>query len=330
MSGTGRQGDVTVPVHFIVLPHVYLLDLAGVADALRNANEVTGTKAFDLRYHGAEPSVPSSLGIPLSSLEPLPASLTDGAWVIVAGVTPIGAMRGSAAATAVRWLARHVTPRQRLACICSGAFVAARAGLLDGRVCTTHHALCAALQREHPAALVRDNRVFAQDGHVTSSAGVTAGIDLALHLIAGQCGPEVAARVARNLVVYFRRAGGDAQLSPWFAHRNHLHPVVHRAQDAIVADPSHDWDLPSVAAVAATSVRHLSRLFRDEVGITVLGYLQHVRIAIARERLDRTALPIERIAEEAGFRSAHQFRRVWQRHEDGPPSAARRTSAPTS
>ncbi len=184
------------------------------------------------------------------------------------------------------------------------------------------------MQRRYPRALVQHNRIFVQDGHVMTSAGVTAGIDLALQLIADYADPTVAVRVARKLVVYVRRSGTDAQLSPWFAHRNHLHPAVHRAQDAIVADPARDWDLASIAAAAHTSVRHLTRLFRHELGVTAQGYLQHIRIAIARERLDTTALSIERVAEAAGFRSAHQMRRAWRGHQAGTPSQARDAQRP--
>jgi len=317
------MSPTSVRVHFIVLPQVYLLDLAGVADALRVANHVAGRAVFEVSYHGVDVQAMTSLGLPLTALAPLPQALDDGALVIVAGVTPIARMRDAAAITAARWLARHVTPRHRLACVCAGAFLAARAGLLDGRACTTHHEDCEQLQRDHPKALVQHNRIFVRDGHLMTSAGVTAGIDLALHLIAEHAGPETASRVARKLVVYVRRAGGDAQLSPWFAHRNHLHPVVHRARGAIVADPARDWDLASIAATAFTSVRHLSRLFRDEVGVTVLAYLQHIRLAIARERLDTTGWTIERVAEAAGFSSAHQLRRVWRQHEPGPPRANR-------
>ena len=121
-----------------------------------------------------------------------------------------------------------------------------------------------------------------------------------------------------------RRTGGDPQLSPWLAHRNHLHPVVHRAQDAILADPARDWTLESIADVACTSVRHLSRLFRDEAGVTVLAYLHRIRLALAREHLATTGWSMERVAERAGFSSAHQMRRVWRQHETRPPSEVRR------
>lgn len=312
-----------VRVHFIILPQVYLLDLAGIADALRNANRVAGRTVFDVEYNGFESSVITSLGLPLAELKPLPDRLGPGALVIVAGVVSSTLMQSPAATVAARWLARHVTAEHRLACVCSGAFLAARAGLLDGRQCTTHHEDCDELQRAHPKALVQRNRIFVEDGHVMTSAGVTAGIDLALYLIAEHAGPAVATRVARKLVVYVRRTGADPQLSPWFAHRNHMHPVVHRAQDAILADPTREWTLSSISDVAYTSVRNLSRLFRDETGITVLAYLHHIRLAIARENLATTTWSVDRVAENAGFTSAHQLRRVWRRHAEGSPNAMR-------
>lgn len=313
-------------VHFIVLPQVYLLDLAGIADALRNANRVAGRTVFELRYHGVSPSVVTSLGLPMTALEPLPEALDDGALVIVAGTTNDRTndhSRGAAASLAARWLKRHVTPSQRLACVCAGAFLAGRAGLLDGRACTTHHEDCDSLQRDYPRALVQHNRIFVEDGNVMTSAGVTAGIDLALHLIAVEAGPAIAASVARKLVVYVRRAGADAQLSPWLAHRNHLHPVVHRAQDAIVGDPTRDWRLATIADAARTSVRHLSRLFRDEAGITVLAYLHTIRLALAGEHLGTPGWSVERVAEAAGFSSAHQLRRVRRRRAPGGEDAPR-------
>lgn len=317
-----------VRVHFIVLPQVYLLDLAGVADALRSANRVAGRTVFDIEYNGVESSAATSLGLSLAELQPLPDALTAGALVVVAGVAAQHPMQGAAATVAARWLARQVTARQRLACVCSGAFLAARAGLLDGRQCTTHHDDCDALQRAHPKALVQHNRIFVQDGHILTSAGVTAGIDLALFLIAEHAGAAVAARVARKLVVYVRRAGADPQLSPWFAHRNHMHPVVHRAQDAILADPTRAWTLPSVADAACASVRHLSRVFRDQTGITVLAYLHGIRLAMAREGLATTTHSVEHIAEGAGFTSAHQLRRVWRRHGKGSPKEVRQILPP--
>ena len=137
--------------------------------------------------------------------------------------------------------------RNRLVTICSGTLLAARAGLLDDRHCTTHHDLLAMLRALAPRAQVMDNRVFVIDGPVASSAGVTAGIDLALHLIADECGEALAAGVAEDMVVYLRRSQRDPELSPFLANRRHLHSAVHRVQDAMCAEPERDWDMPEMA-----------------------------------------------------------------------------------
>lgn len=156
-----------------------------------------------------------------------------------------------------------------------------------------------------------------------TSAGVTAGIDLALYLIGQQLGPKVAAAVARELVVYMRRSGTDPALSPWLMHRNHIHPVVHRVQDAVSRDPSANWRAHRLAAVAHTSSRTLARLFAQHAQCSPLDYVQRLRIAMARELLLQSDLDLERVAEKSGFSSAHQLRRVWRRWESEPPSVQR-------
>ena len=192
----------------------------------------------------------------------------------------------------------------------------AQAGCLDGRHCTTHHTLIADLQALAPRAQVVSDRIFVDDGEVLTSAGITTGIDLALYLIEQEAGAELAARVARRLVMYQRRGTHDPQVSPWLAHRNHMHPAVHRAQDAITQslaqDPARRWSLPELAEVACVSPRHLSRLFMLHTGISVLDYQQQLRMARAREQLaQQPALTQEQLAEACGFASARDFRRVW-------------------
>jgi transcriptional regulator GlxA family with amidase domain len=112
------------------------------------------------------------------------------------------------------------------------------------------------------------------------------------------------------MVVYLRRTASDPQISPWLEHRNHLHRSVHRAQEAILREPSRPWSLAEIARVAHTSERHLTRLFREHTGVSALGYLQHIRVTLARERLRTTTWSREQVAESAGFSSAHQMRRV--------------------
>ncbi len=203
------------------------------------------------------------------------------------------------------------------------------AGWLAGRRCTTHHSLLALLQAVEPAAQVQANRIFVDDGTVLTSAGITTGVDLALHIVERHAGPELAARVARRLVLYQRRSPQDPQLSPWLAHRNHMHPAVHRAQDAIADAPARLWTLAALAKVAHVSPRHLSRLFADHAGVGVVAYQQPLRVARPKALLvSMPSLSMQRVADLCGFGSARDFRRVWQRFENGSPGGGRKgTSA---
>jgi transcriptional regulator GlxA family with amidase domain len=144
-----------------------------------------------------------------------------------------------------------------------------------------------------------------------------------LHLVATLVGPSVALAVARFLVVYLRRAGGDPQLSPWLEGRNHMHAAVHRAQDAVAADPARDWSVGSLARVAASSPRNLSRLFNEHTGMSVTHYVNRMRVALARELLTGSRLDVETVAERSGFGSSRQLRRAWARVNDLPPSRMR-------
>src|SRR5690606_13987216 len=147
--------------------------------------------------------------------------------------------------------------------------------------------------------------------------------DLMLHILAEIAGYALALSVARYLVVYLRRSGGDPQLSPWLEGRNHMHPVVHRAQDAIAAKPIENWSVEKLAEASVASPRNLSRLFSEYAGMSVRDYSNRLKISLAREMLLNSALDIESIAERSGFASARQFRRAWERIYDTPPSRIR-------
>ncbi|VVD68105.1 GlxA family transcriptional regulator [Pandoraea soli] len=328
------------PVYLLVMPDALLLDVAAPAEALRIANHQQDDVRFVLHYVGTQRSVATSIGLYVSPLDILPDNVPDDAWLVVTGTVekplPVRAADGGTApdlsaaptedaeALAIAWLQRVVRPTHQLACICTGALLAARAGLLDARACTTHHGSCDALRALAPSARVADNRLYVHDGNVWTSAGVTTGLDLMLTLIADATGPLCAAAVARQMVVYARRAGADPQLSPWLEGRNHLHPALHRVQDAIAADPAHDWTLASMADIACASERHVTRLFREHAGVAPIDYLHRLRIALAREMLGNSQLDLEHIAERTGFGSSRHLRRVWHKFDVLPPSRARR------
>lgn len=313
------------PVYFVLLPEVVLLDVAGAAEAFRIANQQR-PGSYELKYVSPTATVRSAVGLELSELEPLPKKLPANALVVVTGISGSKVRFDNAPMQrVVEWLPDATADESvRLMCVCAGALVAAKAGLLRGRECTTHHDHIDQLASIDRTATVHANRLFVEDGRVMSSAGVTAGTDLALYLIGQQLGHQIAAAVARQLVVYMRRSGSDPQLSPWVMYRNHIHPAVHRTQDAVLKDPSADWPSSQLAAVACTSERNLARLFAEHAGCSPLDYVQRIRVALARELLANSSLDVERVAERAGFSSAHQLRRVWRRWEERPPREARR------
>ena len=320
---------------FVISPHSLLLDIAGPAEAFRLANlhrERRGLPPrFRLRFAGPAPAPVTSVGLGLATLDPLPPRLTVPTWVVLVGQPAAQVTRLTPPITAAAaWLRRVLAaplragdPPHRLLAICSGALLAARAGLLAGRRCTTHHELLPALRRLAPQAEVLGNRVFVVDGPVASSAGITAGIDLALDAIAGECGEALAESVAEDMVVYLRRSPGDPELSPYLAHRRHLHAAVHRVQEAITRRPGHDWDMAAMAAVGHATSRHLQRLFVEHTGLTPMHFLRAIRLERARQSLERGA-SVGRAAEEAGFRSALQLRRAWRREWGGSPREAAR------
>lgn len=319
------------PVFVVVPPRVLLLDLAGPLEVLRRANIEQAQVRFEVRYFAARTRVASSIGLELGGLARLPAALPPEVLLLLVGNTddvafgdgPADAEVADDEAAIVAWLRRAVRPEHAVATVCAGALLAARAGLLDGYACTTHHSCTAELARCAPLARVLDNRLYVEDRTRVSSAGVTAGTDLLLHLVARECGAAVAATIARHLVVYLRRGGDDPQLSPWLEGRNHLHPAVHRAQDAIAADPARDWTLAAAAAAAHASERHLSRLFNRHAGMNLTDYVNRLRVALAGELLGSTRLDMERVAERSGFASARQLRRAWRRSHTTPPHLAR-------
>jgi transcriptional regulator GlxA family with amidase domain len=295
-----------------------LLDFAGTSETLRVAADFGAP--FRIHHVGPVDGPRTSLGLSLGGVQPLPARLPAGAIVIVPGVERSARdYRRPEAHRAAAWLGEVVGPEQLLCTVCSGAFLAAEAGLLVDHTCTTHHSLTSRLAREHPRLQVVENRIFVRDRNVLTSAGVTAGVDLALHLVSELAGPLVAVETARLLVLYARRAGGDPQLSPWPLHRNHIDPRVHQAQDLVVREPAHPWTVPELALRVHASPRHLDRLFQAYAGISPLAYLRKIRSAMARELLGQPGASVEGVAELVGFTSAEQLRRAFRRFERARP-----------
>jgi transcriptional regulator GlxA family with amidase domain len=324
-----------IPVYVVIPPRLLLLDVAGPLEVLRRANLIQAAVHFDVHYIGPSPSLRTSISLTVTGIEPLPDRLPESAWVVLAGdVDEVMMSEGPTdperpksdflnEEAIIKWLRNTVHPAHKLISICSGALLAGRAGLLDGHACTTHYSCCAELAKLAPKARVLDDRLYVEDCNCYTSAGITTGVDLILHLVGPLIGQFNAVAVARYLVVYLRRSGADPQLSPWLEGRNHIHPAVHRVQDAIAADPTKSWSLSKLARIAGLSNRHMSRLFHEHVGMSSADYNNRLRVALARELLSQTRLDMERVAERAGFSSSRQLRRAWRRLYETAPRQAR-------
>lgn len=328
-----QKRDVHVIV--VLLPRTTLLDLAGPLEVLRCANIQQDVFEFHVSYLSVRSSISTSVGILLQCPDRLPSSLPDNSVVVV-----VGNLAGPCSwcgptnenederdmENIAEWLRSSIRPTHTLMAICSGTLLLAKAGLLDGRSCTTHHLDTTELSRLAPKARVLTDRLYVHEGNLYTSAGVTAGIDLMLYYVSRLVGSACTAAIARYLVVYFRRDGSDSQLSPWLEGRNHIHPAVHRIQDTISADPTRTWTRPQLAKLAGASGRHLSRLFHEHVGMSIPEYRNSVRVALARELVLRSELDMENIADRVGFSSTRQFRRAWQRVYSQSPAEVRALS----
>ena len=213
----------------------------------------------------------------------------------------------------MRWLRGAAGRSRRTASVCTGAFLLARAGLLDGRRATTHWAFAQRLADEHPAIRVEPDRIFVRDGQVWSSAGVTAGMDLALALVEADHGREASLEVARWLVVFVRRPGGQSQFSVPLASQAAEREPLREVQERVLADPRGDHTVETLAAAACMSPRNFSRAFVREVGLTPAAWVETVRVQCAQRLLEAGSQPIETVARESGFGTVETLRRAFGR-----------------
>jgi transcriptional regulator GlxA family with amidase domain len=260
-----------------------------------------------------------SNGLRLSAA-PLPGPGAAVDTILVAGGE--GARRLAPDDEAVRWLRRTAPRARRVASVCTGAFALATAGLLDGRRATTHWAWCAALEREHGAVTVEADPIYVRDGEVWTSAGVTAGMDLALALVEDDLGPEVALEAARWLVLFLKRPGGQSQFSAGLAAQMPAREPLRDLQAWIADHLDADLSVPALAARACLSERHFARAWRAETGLTPAGYVEGVRVERARALLQDGA-SVDAAARAAGFPSAEILRRAFHRRLGVGPSAYR-------
>ncbi|MGN9779394.1 GlxA family transcriptional regulator [Micromonospora sp. H33] len=295
---------------------VDLLDVAGPVEVFTVADRLVGGGRYEVVLAAAVPGRVRTFGGVLlvadRSLADLPSQVDTllvpgGAEIAAAGrVVPVV---DAAVVAAIRSLAAGA---RRVASVCTGAHILAAAGVLDGRRATTHWATAARLQADHPAVAVDADPVFVRDGEVWTSAGLSSGVDLALALVAEDCGDDVARAVARWLVVYLRRPGGQSQYSAVLARETAAPGPVRDLQRWIVEHLAEDLSVPALAARLSMSVRHFSRVFVRETGCTPAEYVAEVRWEAARRHLEQGEQPLPVVARVCGYGSVDSLQRAFR------------------
>jgi transcriptional regulator GlxA family with amidase domain len=293
-----------VKVVFVLAPGVHLLDLAGPAQVFHN--DLLG---YDLHWVAEDTEVTTAQGLPVHADVAWPELTVDDLVVVPGWRSPSLAATFALGRTTLDRVRAHHDNGGMVASVCAGADALGKAGLLDGRRCTTHHDLQDELARRHPKATVVRDVLYVVDGRVATSAGIASGIDLALYLVAARHGPAVAAQVARSMVVYARRNGDEHQASAMLRHRSHVDDTVHRVQDLIDARFATPLPLTVLADAAGVSQRTVTRLFGQATGLTPLRYQHLLRVERAEHLIGHGAT-VESAARAVGFEDARMLRRL--------------------
>jgi transcriptional regulator GlxA family with amidase domain len=310
----------------VAFPGVQPLDAVGPFEVFAGATRAARALGRDAAYRVTLVStdgqpVRSESGIALGTA-PLPDPSQPIDTLVVAGGNGTGAARHDTAL--ISWI-RAVAPRcRRVTTVCTGAFLAAEAGLLSGRRVTTHWASAALLEAEFPDVAVDPDPIYIRDGKYWTSAGVTAGIDLALALVQEDLGVDVAQTVARWLVMFLHRPGGQTQFASPVWVRRAERSTVRAVQALVESAPGGDHRVPALAAAAGMSLRHFTRVFSTEVGETPGKFVERVRLEAARSELETTTDTLDQIATRCGFGTAESLRRATQRRLGVSPDAYRR------
>ena len=318
-------------VVFLVVDALELFDLAGPVQVFHEA-ALAGAD-YTLQFVSDEPRARSEQSLSFDRLEPLPHDLGPGDIAIVPGSRLFRDPRERRTPRMRRygqWIRDAYTGGAQIASVCVGAFLLGSAGLLDGRRATTHWRFIEELQRTFARANVLADRLYVFDERIATSAGIASGVDLALALVERDAGARVAAATAREMVLSVRRPGNEAQLSAFFAEREHFAHDVHAVQDWVIAHLGEPFSLESLAAHLGMSPRTLTRRFRAATGTTVNAYATSLRLEHARSLLRDPALSVDAVAERCGFSDGRHLRRLWRSTFGSAPSTERRSRSPES
>ncbi len=315
-------------VAILVYEGVQSLDLTGPLEVFAGAQRLIDASGRRGRGYELQVIAPrrgplrTSSGLSVTAEQGIAETMLPLDTLIVAGGAGAEEAAGDAELTA--WIASAAAGARRTASVCTGGFLLARAGLLDGRRATTHWASAGELARRHPAVEVDPDPIFVRDGSIWTSAGVTAGMDLALALVEEDLDREAALTIARHLVLFLRRPGSQSQFSAVLSAQQPEREPLRDALRSIVEDVAGEHSVEAMAARAHMSPRHFARTFREQTGVTPARYVERVRLEAARRRLEETSEPLAGVAGCCGFASAETMRRVFIRSLGVGPAEYRR------
>jgi transcriptional regulator GlxA family with amidase domain len=298
-------------IAFIIPPTVELLDLAGPVQVFTEA-KFYGFK-IDVEFYQFSKEPISTAGLGFGKLPDYrEADLKEGDFVFIPGMDNeyIQSISFRAEHDFFSWLKQCSENKVLVCSICNGAFALGHAGLLTDTECTTHWRRVNALQTQFPRAKVLTDILYIKSNNIYTSAGISAGIDLALAILEDLKGPLFTHKVARGLVVYHRRSGTHKQHSIYLDYRNHINPQIHEVQDYLIDNLSKDNSIDFLASLVGMSPRNLSRVFKEKTGSTVLEYLTLLRREYANTMLNNPEYTIEYIAAQCGFKTARQLQRI--------------------
>ncbi|QEL18887.1 GlxA family transcriptional regulator [Limnoglobus roseus] len=303
-------------------PGVQLTDVSGPLDVFAEANAQTGRDVYRLEVIGTVPGpIRSSSGVRLLADRTIGTSGSSHT-LLVAGAPNLPDLKP--AAGLVDWLRAEAKRSRRYGSVCSGAFLLAATGLLAERRVTTHWAVADRLAREYPTLAVEKDALYVRDGPVRTAAGVTAGMDLSIALVEEDLGKDVAMRVAAQLVMFFRRPGGQLQFSRDGVTAPAGRSALQELQRYVAAHPAEGHAVPQLAARVGLSTRHFARLFASEVGVTPATWVEVARVEAARGMLEAADGVPKVVAQRCGFADVDVLRRAFQRHVGVTPAEYRR------
>jgi transcriptional regulator GlxA family with amidase domain len=299
-------------VVFFVPPGVLMLDMSGPCQAFLEAGRLLG--GYPIKYCSFREEITDSSGLVMTRLAHYSTiDLQAGDYLFVPGFSSRLLQTVDDAKTwegVYAWLRRQDEKGVRVCSICIGSFILARAGLLEGKKCTTHWSVIPMLRAEFPQLEVLEDVLFVQEGTICTSAGVSSGIDLALFLLEAAHGPLFAHKVARELVVYFRRGEGHTQHSVYLNYRNHIHRGVHQLQDWLIENLDKKVTIEQMAGMVNMSGRNLTRTFKLQTGISINRYLTLLRLELAGSLRYSPGITMRDIASRCGFANERQLQRI--------------------